>query len=177
VVGTDDQWVERCKWVLNNNTVFDSVEDLKNHQEKFGTSIGLVKPKKVKGVIIKEKTEEELEGSQKRQNFVHQQMDLFETNDNELDIIPYRFSLKFNCEDKNCNGHEFSILDWEIAQLYRKLKNNDTWKDKITSKIQKEIFNPKRETYLFLGNMARWHHIFCILGFFYPPKERQLKLF
>jgi len=176
-IGTGDQWVERCKWVLNENTVFESVEDLKKHQEQFNTSLGLVKPKEVTGVLIKEKTKEEIEGSQQKQNLAHQQLDLFETNDNDLDIIPYRFYLKFNCEDKNCTGHELSILDWEIAQLYRRLKNKENWKGKIKYKILDEIFDAKRETFLFLGNMARWHHIFCILGFFYPPKERQPTLF
>ena len=176
-ISTKDQWSERCKWVLNDNTVFKSVEQLKDRQKNFKTSLGLVKPKEITDVIIKEKSIEEIEGLQSKKQRAFQQLDLFETNDNNLDIIPYRFYLKFKCEDVVCGGHELSILDWEIAQLYRNIKNQDNWQDKIISKIRDEIFSPKNEAFLFLGNMASHHNIFCILGFFYPPIERQLDLF
>ncbi len=176
-ISTKDQWSERCKWVLNDNTVFKSVEQLKDHEKKCKTSLGLVKPKEVTNVIIKEKSNEEVEGLQSKKQRAFQQLDLFETNDNNLDIIPYRFYLKFKCDDVACGGHELSILDWEIAQLYRNIKNQDNWQNKIISKIRNEIFSTKNETFLFLGNMALHHNIFCILGFFYPPIERQLYLF
>ncbi|MDA8134496.1 MAG: hypothetical protein M0T82_07720 [Desulfobacteraceae bacterium] len=176
-IGTKDQWNERCRWILNNDNMFDSVEVLKDHQKRFNTSLGIVKPKEITNVKIEAKTEDELEGSIKKRDLVYQQLDLFEDNDNNLEIIPYRFFLEFICDNKNCEGHKYSILDWEIAQLYRKIANRKDWITQIKDKIQGEIFSPKRETFLFLGNMARRHHIFCILGFFYPPKNRQLSLF
>lgn len=130
-VGTEEQWLERCKWVLNEKTVFKSVEELKVHQEKFKTSLGLVKPKGDVKVIIKEKSIEEVEAQQEKQLKAFSQMDLFESNENDLDVIPYRFYLKFKCDDPTCTSHEMSILDWEIAQLYRNLKNENSWQDKI----------------------------------------------
>jgi len=69
-----------------------------------------------------------------------------------------------------------SILDWEFAQLYRNVKNNSDWENKIEMKVN-EICSPQKDTYLILGNMAKRQHIFCILGFFYPPKKTQLDLF
>ena len=87
-----------------------------------------------------------------------------------------RFVLEFVCDDEDCSSHKMSILDWEIGQLYRRVKNASDWEDKIHDKIM-EICSEKRDTYLILGNMARWQHIFCILGFFYPPKIRQKSLF
>ena len=93
-----------------------------------------------------------------------------------LEIIPVRFVLEFVCDDEDCSSHKMSILDWEIGQLYRRVKNASDWEDKIHDKIM-EICSEKRDTYLILGNMARWQHIFCILGFFYPPKIRQKSLF
>lgn len=127
-------------------------------------------------MTIKEKTLDEIEGTQKKQQLAHQQIDLFEDEVSEIDIIPYRFYLNFVCDDVACNGHELSILDWEIAQLYRNVKSQSGWQDKVKSKIIDEIFNAKNETYLYLGNMALHRNIFCILGFFYPPRERQQSL-
>ncbi|MFA5903440.1 MAG: hypothetical protein WC836_05855 [Desulfobacula sp.] len=176
-IGTKDQWAERCEWILNSNHMFDSVEALQNHQSQYKTSLGIVKPKRIIDIEIKKKSEDELNGLIKKKQISFQQLDLFEDNNNDLEIIPYRFFLRFDCEDETCKGHRMSILDWEITQLFRKIKNQDNWQTLIKDKIQKQIFSQKNETFLFLGNMANHQHIFCILGFFYPPKNRQLSLF
>jgi hypothetical protein len=70
-----------------------------------------------------------------------------------------------------------SILDWEIGQLYRRVKNRSDWKEIIRKKILDELCGKTRETYLFLGNMAAHQHTFCICGFYWPPKQRQFGLF
>ena len=95
----------------------------------------------------------------------------------ELNLLPVRFTLNFICDDQKCKGHNLSILDWEIGELYRKLKNDIEMEEKIKSKVMNEICGRNRETYLFLGNMSRRRHVFCILGFFWPPRRNQLKLF
>jgi len=103
------------------------------------------------------------------------QLDMFKEK-KELEILPFRFILHFQCEGFGCNGHNMSILDWEFGQLYRNIKNTEDWKDKIENKVY-EICNQRKDTYLIVGNMARRQHIFCILGFFYPPKNRQIRMF
>lgn len=45
-------WEERCAWLLNDHTVFPSVEALREDQKQNGTSLGIVKPKAVKRVFI-----------------------------------------------------------------------------------------------------------------------------
>ena len=94
----------------------------------------------------------------------------------DLELLPYRFVLHFSCDHGLCSGHEFSILDWEIAALYRKTRHREDWKEILEDKVMKDICGEKRETYLILGNMAQHRHVFCILGFFWPPKRRQLTL-
>ena len=69
-----------------------------------------------------------------------------------------------------------SILDWEIGQLYRNVKNDGGWEGKIIDKIN-SICDSKNDTHLILGNMAGHQHVFSILGFFYPKKEKQRSLF
>ncbi len=94
----------------------------------------------------------------------------------QYNILPVRFVLHFRCEGSECKRHKMSILDWEISQLYRKVRNSRDWENKIKDKITK-IRSSTKDTYLILGNMAKRQHIFCILGFFYPPRSRQLPLF
>ena len=115
-----------------------------------------------------------LDGVNKKQDIMAQLDMLSEKKD--LELLPYRFVLKFNCDHELCKGHEYSILDWEISELYRKTKGKKDWELMIKKKIMEMICGPKRETYLLIGNMSRHPHIFCILGFFWPPKQRQLSL-
>ena len=46
LIGTGDNWDERKKWIINENTVFNSVEDLLIAQKQSKTSLGIIKPKK-----------------------------------------------------------------------------------------------------------------------------------
>jgi len=161
--------------VLNPQTVYGSLEALWDAQKEQKSSLGIIKPKKIAGFRIEKKDKSELlDASRKRDNII-KQLHMFEEK-KDLEIIPFRFVLNFSCDDPGCNGHNLSILDWEFGQLYRKVKNSKGWQQKINEKIE-SICSEKRETFLILGNMARWQHVFCIIGFFYPPKVRQQSLF
>ncbi|MFW5721226.1 MAG: hypothetical protein ACOCWW_02445, partial [Bacteroidota bacterium] len=175
VIGTGDDWVEREKWIINEHTLFDSVEDLLISQKQNKTSLGIVKPKEILKVKLELKTSEEIEDAERKKKGVLSQMGLFE-QPKDIELLPFRMVLKFKCHSPHCSGHNMSILDWEFGQLYRKIKANVNWEQKIKDKVL-NVCSSKREPYLILGNIARWRNIFCILGIFYPPKVRQLKLF
>ena len=175
IIGTGDDWVERKKWVINHNTLFDSVEDLLISQKKNKTSLGIVKPKEILDFTIEPKSLEEINEAEIKKNSVLSQMGLFE-QPKDIELLPFRLVLKFKCNNRNCNGHNMSILDWEFGQLYRKVKGSFDWEQKITDKVM-SICSARTEPYLILGNIARWQNIFCILGIFYPPKRRQMRLF
>lgn len=175
VIESKKDWYERKEWVLNENNLYNSVEELYETQKFSGVSLGLVKLKKLTRFQIESKPKTDIEQALRKKKTIMNQLDMFEDK-KDLEILSYRFVLHFRCESSECNGHVMSILDWEFAQLYRKVKNSKDWKTKIEKKI-KNICGPKKDTYLILGNMAKRQHIFCILGFFYPPKNRQLRLF
>lgn len=176
VIGTDrNGWVEREKWVVNNTNIFQSIEDIQEHRKIHNTSLGIIKPKEITDFKIIKKNSMEMRKSQLKKQDIVAQGDMF-NEIKELEILPYRFMLKFNCDNESCKGHEYSILDWEIAELYRKAKMKKDWREMLKKKVMKMICGPKRETYLLIGNMSRHPHIFCVLGFFWPPKQRQLTL-
>jgi hypothetical protein len=175
IIEPGNDWHEREIWILNENTVYNSVEDLYKAQEDKNISLGLVKPKRIVSVQIEEKTDEEIQSANIRKKSVLSQTDLFEDR-KDIDLIPVRFVVNFFCFNPECKGHHLSILDWEFGQLYRKVKNSKDWKDKMIGKVF-QLCDSNKETYFILGNMARRQHIFCILGFFYPPKQRNRYLF
>jgi hypothetical protein len=175
VISTDkDGWVERERWVVSERNVYSSVEDMLRARESDNISLGLVKPASISDCRIVNKNKGEIKEAELRKKSIMNQLDML-VEKQELELIPFRFILEFRCDDRSCKGHKFSILDWEIAELYRKMKRSANWKKTITDKVA-DLCGEKRETYLYLGNMAQHQHIFCILGFFWPPKRRQLTL-
>lgn len=171
-------WEERCAWLLNENTVFPSVEALRAAQENNRTSLGIVRPKAVNRVIIRMRDEKEVAGAIAKKDSVVKQLDFFEEK-KDLYILPIKIMIEFSCDDPKCSGHRMSILDWEFGQLYRKVFNSDNWQKKIKAKIIDEICGETRDTHIILGNMVGYPQTFCVLGFFWPPKtqSRQMLLF
>jgi hypothetical protein len=175
-LSSQDKWMERKKWILSDSNTFESLEHLQNESNNELISMGLIKPKKIENLIISEKSKTELTEAIDKKNFIMNQPDMF-LEKYDLEILPEKFILHFVCNNENCNGHKISILDWEICELYRKLKDHADWKQKIREKIMNERFGKDNDTYLIMGNMAGRHHIFCILGFFWPPDIKQMSLF
>ena len=178
VIPAGKTWEERCSWLLNEKTVFPSVEALRVAQENDGTSLGIVKPKIVNRVIIRQRDSKEVGEAIAKKDSVVNQLDLFEEK-KDLYILPVRIMVEFSCNDPDCTGHKMSILDWEFGQLYRKVIKSVDWQEKIKSKISDEICAESRDTHIILGNMVSHPQTFSILGFFWPPKKqgRQIPLF
>jgi len=86
----------------------------------------MVRPAKINDIIISKKSDSDIEEANIKKDAILQQLDMFEEK-NDLDLLPVRFKLSFTCEDNACTGHEMSILDWEIGQLYRRVKSISIW--------------------------------------------------
>lgn len=99
--------------------------------------------------------------------------------------VPYRFYVQFT--DMTGETYRKQVLDWEIAQLYfnsrRSVATDDEALEKVRQKIEDQIFHPKREVHLILGNMHyqyKQRHSFAIDGFVWPelrPRPSQPSLF
>jgi len=175
VIAPGRDWSEREEWVLHSDNVYGSLEELLQAQSQHDTSLGIIKPKEILKFKIEDKSESEIKAANAKKENIIRQHDMFEDR-RDLDIIPYRFMLHFNCNNSECRGHKISILDWEFGQLYRNVNRSKNWKEKIEDKVA-DICGDDKETYLIMGNMAGRRHTFCILGFFYPPKIRQRSIF
>lgn len=65
-IGTSRGWQERKKWILNNQNLFRSLEELHQAQESNNLSLGLVKPKKVIKFFVEKNQNRKLRGQRQK---------------------------------------------------------------------------------------------------------------
>lgn len=173
-VDSRDNWAERKKFVLPLQ--FRSIQQIKEQNK----SLGIIKPVE----IVKSYWESDEREWNPKQQAVLDQLDLFEPKQ-ELEKIPYKFGYKFIEEDEKI--HRYSIIDWEIQELYRKCKNKSkqvNMEDKEKEAIEKvkqklDEFLSEKDLYFIVGNLKNHKNSFMIIGLFYPPLSpyTQLSLF
>lgn len=169
-VDTKNNWAERKKIILPllNKSLEELIEKCKNEN----ISLGLIKPKEVLDLIIREEPEN---WSPEKEMYLRQ-ISLFSSVQKQvLEKIPWSFAYKFNCYDDKCNGeHILSYVDWEIYQSYRSWRKK--YKDKVLIEIKKkyfDFFKENRELYFYVGTVHKFHRFatFVVIGAFYPPKS------
>lgn len=149
-----------------------SLEELQSLYEKDKISLGVFRPKK----ILDFKIEKDQETWKPKHQQILRQKALFGRQPKKLDKIPYKFSYIFRCNDKRCNkNHSLSIIDWEICQLYRNLKEKNGYDmSKILEGVKKrwfvDMWDKNRNSYLIVGTQFRWS-TWMVLGVFWPPKD------
>jgi uncharacterized protein YPO0396 len=71
-------------------------------------------------------------------------------------------------------GHGQTIVDWEIAQLYRTLRDRGDAEADVLRKIKDKwlgrMCSANRDTAFFVGNQFRNPDGFLVLGVFWPPR-------
>lgn len=150
-----------------------SVEAVQAAQISNGTSLAMIRPKEVKGLVI----ETAKPWTEKQKAYVLQQnLDLgAETSRQlrDLEQIPFTFSYRFTCDDERCvTGHKLQVIDWEVGESYRKWSVDyaDRWEEAIRKKYEQEL--PARDLHFVLGNLAKRQHTFVIIGLVRPPRSK-----
>lgn len=183
-IHTTNQWQERRRYVENHNK--GSLEDLEELHTKHGTSLGLIIPRQVNDFIA-EPVDPEWEPDKLSMLKLKSGTNLFSSTTKAIRIlekVPYKFSYKFYCNHSKCNGHKLQILDWEVAQSFRKwkkqYKSEHIALDKMRQKYLIEF--QQKDLSFILGTIRSMDRFgtFSIIGLFYPPKksgQEQLTLF
>lgn len=163
-------WNERNKIVLP--TASKSLENLTEQYNTSKKSLGIFKPSIMHDLIIKP-AKHDLSPNKKA---IKNQLALgFAKQTKELETCPYEFSYKFCCDDPKCKAHTLRIIDWEIYELYRSLKNDykysiDVILSKIKEKFLKVMWADTRDSYLIVGTTFPYNS-FVVLGVYWPPKR------
>ena len=166
--GRDRKWNERKEIVLP--TAKSSLDEIKKEYKKHKISLGIFKPKKIIDFIIEA---DNSDWSNSHQQVLTQQR-LFGKQPKYLEKVPYKFSYRFVCNNRECKGHTMQITDWEIYELYRKIKNNykkplNEVLGDIKNKWLNEMWGKNKDSYLIVGSVHMYPS-FVVLGVFWPPK-------
>lgn len=172
-LSTKDYWAERKKIILQNP--LPTMCKL-NDTHVSECSLGVIKPTDVSDFMITP-AERDWEGKAKA---ARQQIPL-DGKLKELEKIPYNFRYKYRCAAHDCSGHEQLITDWEVGQLFRKMRDMHgevAALEKVKDKFFNTICGSDKDTHFYVGRVNQ-HWTWIILGCFYPKKEphKQLSLF
>jgi hypothetical protein len=149
-----------------------SLEEIREAQVANGTSLGMFRPMHIERLVI-EKAEP---WTVRQQTYLRQQrLGLGEETARamqELEQVPWTFSYRFNCDDERCTSHELQIQDWEIGQSFRRWSRTDPdrWEEMIRQRYERDL--PDRDLYLVVGNLAKRHQTFVIIGLVRPPRSK-----
>jgi hypothetical protein len=171
---TKDQWEERRKFF--EPFLVPSIEQIKAQ----GESLGLIRPHDV--AYSYEESDREWTSSKQA---VLDQYDLLNPKEpgSDLEKIPYKFFYKFN---DSTGKHRCSIIDWEICQLYRKMRETSKMHAKESKekealekvRIKLADWMPQTDLHFLMGNLKMHKDSFVIIGLIYPPfkQPKQLSL-
>jgi hypothetical protein len=175
IVESDGDWRERGRWI--RPSIGPSMCEVIRLQKETSRSLGCVKPAIVEDLLV----EDADPNWSDRKKATMQQIALFDPVDTKLEKIPFVFRYKYRCEDNACRGHSQSIIDWELMELYRKVRDQNLSRDELLKKIRAKYFDelcgPERDTHFFVGNHSLYPASFMVLGVFWPPKAQQQELF
>lgn len=165
---TKDKWERRKKHILP--TVSESYCNLLKESRNSDKSLGIFKPRNVNFICQKAKSKDK-----NSRDLCYSQLGFYNKIKKAIEPIPLDFRYSFSCcNDKDCEGHNLSIIDWEIGEAYRawrwKYKDENTLLSKIKERWLYKMFSDKNDTFFYVGNMKRFREHFMVLGVFYPPK-------
>lgn len=88
-----------------------------------------------------------------------------------MEPMPFRLSYRYRCTDGACRGHEQLCLDWELGQDGRALIRDYGAEEagrRLREKWEREMCDPGRDLYFFIGNHAGRRRQFDVLGTWHP---------
>ena len=174
---TRNNWVARRDIV--KQVLSPSMCDIQDSQKTHGTSLGFFRPAEILDVEAKgEDSPTWKPGELEKLS----QKDMFLTKESKpLEKIPVGFYYCFRCENcRNKQPHRMKIIDWELAELWRKNRrghDDATTIDLVRQRFLHEMCGTDKDTHFFTGNMQKHQNTFLILGVFWPPKRAQVDLF
>lgn len=164
---TKDAWEARKKIVLPLQA--PSLCYLQRTRRQTRDTLGIFKPKTIHKFIIKPDTPDWTPAE--REKLL--QYSLYDKSPLQpLEKIPYKFSYRFTCHDKACNGHKLICIDWELCQSYRvwRDKYKDNWEWTLLNRYETDMIL-NRDTHFFVGTIHGHPGTWIIIGLFYPPKQ------
>jgi hypothetical protein len=186
---TKVNWEERKRILLKSEKIYTSLEELINIAKAPPyRSLAVFKPTKIIDFYSEPTERDWPQDKIERIQEKAKQLSLFQTPDEVIDEfkvvqkLPYLFKYRF--EDDHGKESNLMIEDWEIGTLYLNcLRNANGDEGEALKKVREKYWDEfmTKDIFFFLGTRKSDHHLalnpFSIVGVFYPPVDRQEKLF
>jgi hypothetical protein len=173
-------WEARRRFV--EPLIVESMCGVQRLQPVDGTSLAAFRPKEVEDLVI-EPRDIDQDKQEVARAWAAQPSLLNDAGADEqthqldaLEQIPWTFKYRYRCSDAACNGHLQTIVDWEIVQLYRRVRDHAGWQGELTKRWLTEMCGPEKDTAFFVGNQHQHPAGFLVLGVWWPPRQDQLSL-
>lgn len=125
-------------------------------------SLGLVVPREVTGFHREDHT-----GDVTHTNKMNRaaQGSLLAQGAPKLEFSPFAFKLAYLCQSRYCNGHQQTIVDWEVSEAWRRWRHDypDDFLDRIERKWL-DLVKADRKPAFYVGNQQQAPQGFLILG-------------
>ncbi len=157
---------ERREWV--DKLPVRSLAEWEAAYDADKTSLGVFVPKRVLGI----EHEFESEDWTEKQKANLSQMNLFADTPKRLEKIPYHF--RYVVEDEDGKERRLSIRDWELGELYRKMRDEygpEGAVAKVKQKYLDQVCAADKDTRFFIGTMYPYNQ-WMVVGVFWPPKRK-----
>jgi len=177
VLDTKRGWSKRRPLV--EGVRVESMCELVRTQRSHKVSLGAFRPTDVERLVI-EKQPAEWDAKKEASLRVREiQPALFgpvgPSTKPRLERVPYKFSYRYRCSDSKCRGHEQQIIDWEIAEAWRKWRAQNGDEEtlrRIEAQWIDRLCAESRDTHFFVGNQHQHPASFLVLGVYWPPKPK-----
>lgn len=146
--------------------------DLNKRALSGGPSLGLVRVARVVGLQMSPHPGWTADEQQKINDFINQP-ELFDSGrpKSALEAPRYEAHYRWHCPEPGCRGHRQELLDWEFSAFQRRLPpDHAAARAAIRQRWLTELCSPERQVYFYVGNQAKRHQTFSILGLVYPKR-------
>lgn len=173
VLGTKNGWAARRHLIeeLPERHMCELVEANRKGSGPGSPSLGVVRPVEPPTLVISERDAAQIEEWQRRAEGASARISLFDDPEGRkppLEVVRWRFRYHYRCAAAGCGGHQQTIVDWEVLALWRRVRSQHDWKDRMKRKFEVELWHD-RDTVLFVGNQEQHPTSFLVLGVFWPP--------
>jgi hypothetical protein len=174
-LSSDQAWRRRRRFV--EPLIAPSMCEIRRLQRSHGTSLGAFRPREVLDIVIE--PADVNEGKREIARAWAAQPSLLDdvaANERvhqvrELEQMPWSFKYRYRCADAGCPTHTQSIIDWEIAEFYRRVRHRDDWRERLKERWIGKLCAPQRDTAFFVGNQHQHPGSFLVLGVWWPPRQ------
>jgi hypothetical protein len=158
---------------------FDAIEDesmcaIQRRQQTHRQSLGVFSPADVADLIVNPAPPEFAES----QRAVIDQGSLLgdragDRRRAKLEPMPVKAKFKYRCAEVSCRGHNQSLIDWELGQLFRSLRQKGDDEETCRRKVREKFLgycSPEYDVRFITGSMLSKPKSFLVLGLVHPKR-------